>query len=72
MRSPSSVMWIHSSIGGEVLNSLIGMASQMQGQEDVLGSFRIDDEKVDVDLYIDQKNKEIVRTRIDMKQLMER
>lgn len=63
---------IHSSIGGEVLNSLFGMASQMQGQEDVLGSFRIDDEKVDVDLYIDQKNKEIVRTRIDMKQLMEK
>lgn len=63
---------IHSSIGGEVLNSLFGMASHMQGQEDVLGSFRIDDEKVDVDLYIDQKNKEIVRTRIDMKQLMEK
>lgn len=63
---------IHSSIGGEVLNSLFGMASQMQGQEDVLGSFRIDDEKVHVDLYIDQKNKEIVRTRIDMKQLMEK
>lgn len=63
---------IHSSIGGEVLNSLLGMAGQVQGQEDVLGSIHIEDEKVDVDLYIDKKNKEIVRTRIDMKQLMEK
>lgn len=63
---------IHSSIGGEVLNSLLSMAGQVQGQEDVLGSIHIDDEKVDVDLYVDKKNKEIIRTRIDMKQLMEK
>ena len=63
---------IHSSIGGEVLNSLFSMAGQVPGQENVLGDFRIEDEKVDLDLYVDKKEKEIIRTRIDMRQLMEK
>ena len=63
---------IHSSIGGEVLNSLLSMAGQVPGQENVLGDFRIEDEKVDLDLYVDKKEKEIIRTRIDMRQLMEK
>ena len=63
---------IHSSIGGEVLNGLFSMAGQVPGQENVLGDFRIEDEKVDLDLYVDKKEKEIIRTRIDMRQLMEK
>lgn len=63
---------IHASISGEVLNSLFDMASQVPGQEDVLGDFQVNDEKVNLDLYVDKKDKEIIRTRIDMKQLMEK
>lgn len=55
-----------------MLNSLFDMASQVPGQEDVLGDFQVNDEKVNLDLYVDKKDKEIIRTRIDMKQLMEK